>query len=122
VSDDHRWKLRCDHRGAHWHADHEHARPSGFDGSLAVDLRSIDTGIALRNDHLREKYLEVDKGAGYEQAVLSDVSAAGVNADAPTGKGSFTGSLMLHGVKKTVTGPWRFVRMERAGVSGRHFR
>jgi polyisoprenoid-binding protein YceI len=81
------------------------ARPSGFDGRLVVDLRTIDTGIALRNDHLKEKYLEVDKGAGYEQAVLSDVVLQGLNADAPTGKGSFTGSLMLHGVKKTVTGP-----------------
>jgi len=29
----------------------------------AVDLRTLDTGISLRNDHLREKYLEVDKGA-----------------------------------------------------------
>src|SRR5262245_53386184 len=81
------------------------ARPSAFDGSVAVDLRGIDTGIALRNDHLREKYLEVDKGAGYDQAVLSDVMLQGLNADAPAGKGSFTGFLMLHGVKKTVTGP-----------------
>lgn len=81
------------------------ARPSGFDGSLAVDLRTIDTGIALRNDHLKEKYLEVDKAASYQQAVLSDVVLQGLNVDAPTGKGSFTGSLMLHGVKKTVTGP-----------------
>jgi polyisoprenoid-binding protein YceI len=81
------------------------ARPSALDGSLAVDLRTVDTGIALRNDHLREKYLEVDKGSGYDQAVLSDVVLQGLNADAPAGKGSFTGSLMLHGVKKTVTGP-----------------
>jgi polyisoprenoid-binding protein YceI len=29
----------------------------------------------------------------------------GLNTDAPEGKGSFTGSLMLHGVKKTVSGP-----------------
>ena len=92
------------------------ARPSGFDGSLAVDLRTIDTGIALRNDHLKEKYLQVDKGAGYEQAVLSDVVLQGLNADAPTGKGSFTGSLMLHGVKKTVTGP---AEIRQAGTGWR---
>jgi polyisoprenoid-binding protein YceI len=92
------------------------ARPSGFDGSLAVDLRTIDTGIALRNDHLREKYLEVDKGAGYEQAVLSDVVLQGLSADAPTGKGSFTGSLMLHGVKKIVTGP---AEIRQAGTGWR---
>ena len=92
------------------------ARPSGFDGSLAVDLRTIDTGIALRNDHLKEKYLEVDKGAGYEQAVLSDVVLQGLNAEAPAGKGSFTGSLMLHGVKKTVTGP---AEIRQAGTGWR---
>jgi hypothetical protein len=33
-----------------------------FDGSLTVDLRTLDTGIGLRNEHLRENYLEVDKG------------------------------------------------------------
>jgi polyisoprenoid-binding protein YceI len=91
-------------------------RPSVFDGSLAVDLRTIDTGIDLRNEHLRDKYLEVDKGAGYDQAVLSDVVLQGLNADAPAGKGSFTGSLMLHGVKKTVTGP---VEIRQAGTGWR---
>ena len=81
------------------------ARPLAFDGSLSVDLRTLDTGIDLRNDHLRENYLEVDKGAGYDQAVLSDVELRGIKPDTPQGKGTFTGSLSLHGVKKTVTGP-----------------
>ena len=92
------------------------ARPAALDGSLAVDLRTIDTGISLRNDHLREKYLEVDKGAGYDQAVLSEVVLQGLNVDAPLGKGSFTGSLMLHGVKKTVTGP---VEIRQGGTAWR---
>jgi polyisoprenoid-binding protein YceI len=77
---------------------------SAFEGSFAVDLRTLDTGISLRNEHLREKYLEVDKGPGYDQATLSEIELKGVNADAPKGKGSFTGSLTLHGVKKSVTG------------------
>jgi polyisoprenoid-binding protein YceI len=92
------------------------ARPSTFEGSLAVDLRTVDTGIDLRNQHLREKYLEVDKGAGYDQAVLSDIVLRGLTADSPAGKGSFTGSLMLHGVKKTVTGP---VEIRQAGTGWR---
>jgi polyisoprenoid-binding protein YceI len=75
-----------------------------FDGSVAVDLRTLDSGISLRNEHLREKYLEVDKGPGYDQAVLSEIDLKGLNPEAPAGKGSFTGSLTLHGVKKTVTG------------------
>jgi len=81
------------------------AARSAFEGSLAVDLRTLDTGIELRNDHLRENYLEVDKGAGYDRAVLSEIDLKGLNGDAPEGKGSFTGSLMLHGVKQAVTGP-----------------
>jgi polyisoprenoid-binding protein YceI len=91
-------------------------RPSAFEGSLAVDLRTVDTGIDLRNEHLREKYLEVDKGTGYDQAVLSDVTLQGLNADAQAGKGSFTGSLTLHGVKRTVTGP---VEIRQAGTGWR---
>jgi len=89
------------------------AQPSSLDGSLAVDLRTIDTGISLRNDHLREKYLEVDKGAGYDMAVLSEIALKGLNPEAPEGKGSFDGSLTLHGVKKMVGGP---VEVRKAGA------
>jgi polyisoprenoid-binding protein YceI len=75
-----------------------------FEGSLVADLRTLDTGVELRNEHLRGKYLEVDKGQGYDHAELSEIDLKGLNPDAPAGKGSFTGSLTLHGVKKTVTG------------------
>jgi len=86
---------------------------AALDGTLAVDLRSLDTGISLRNDHLREKYLEVDKGSGFDKAVLSDITLNGFKGDLPEGKGSFSGSLTLHGVKKTVTGP---VEVRKAGA------
>jgi polyisoprenoid-binding protein YceI len=75
-----------------------------FDGSLAVDLRTLDTGIGLRNEHLRENYLEVDKGPGFDRATLSAIDLKGFSPDAPEGKGSFAGLLMLHGVTKMVTG------------------
>ena len=77
---------------------------AAFDGSLAVDLRTLDTGIGLRNEHLRENYLEVNKGPGFDKAMLSEIDLKGVDPDAPEGKGSFTGLLTLHGVTKTVTG------------------
>lgn len=76
----------------------------GFEGSLAVDLRTLDTGIGLRNDHLRENYLEVGNGPGFDTATLSEIDLTGFEADPPEGKGSFTGVLSLHGVKKRVTG------------------
>ncbi len=77
---------------------------SAFDGSLAVDLRTLDTGIELRNEHLRDNYLEVAKQPGYDTATLSQIDLKGLKPDAPEGKGSFTGSLALHGVSKTVAG------------------
>jgi polyisoprenoid-binding protein YceI len=75
-----------------------------LEGSFAVDLRTLDTGIALRNQHLRETYLEVGKGVGYDTATLSNIGFKGLDPGRPEGKGSFTGSLTLHGVTKTVTG------------------
>ena len=46
----------------------------------------------------------MDKGPEYGQAVLSEIVLQGLKPDAPTGKGSFTASLTLHGVKNAVTG------------------
>jgi polyisoprenoid-binding protein YceI len=78
--------------------------PSAFEGTLAVNLRTLDTGIGLRNEHLRTNYLEVDNGPAFEVATLSGIDVQGLNLDAPEGKGSFTGALTLHGVTRTVTG------------------
>jgi polyisoprenoid-binding protein YceI len=77
---------------------------SALDGSFAVDLRTLDTGIGLRNEHLRENYLEVNKGSGFDTATLAEIDLKGFSSDAPEGKGSFAGLLTLHGMTKTVTG------------------
>ena len=90
-------------------------RSGGVDGSFVVDLRTLDSGISVRNEHLRGTYLEVDKAPGYDKAVLSDIDLKGVNPEAPDGKGSFTGSLALHGVKSPVSGPVE-VRKSGAGL------
>ena len=87
-----------------------------FDGTLAVDLRTLDTGIGLRNNcHLREKYLEVDKGSGFDAATLTNIGLIGLQADAPEGKGTFTASLTVHGITKAVTGS---VDVSRANTGG----
>ena len=75
-----------------------------LDGSLAVDLRTLQTGISLRDSHMRENYLEVQKGSGYEQATLTRIRLDGVNLAAPIGKVGFTGVLALHGQEREVTG------------------
>src|SRR5918993_3978004 len=67
-------------------------------GQFVVDLRTLQTGMALRDTHLRENYLEVSRGAGYDSAVLDAVVL-----DAPTpprGRSAsiaFRGVLTLHG-------------------------
>ena len=86
-----------------------------FHGSLTVDLRTLDTGINLRNEHLRDTYLEVTKGSGFDTATLSEIDLTGFNPDAPAGKASFTGALTLHGVTKPVTGAVD-VRQSGAGL------
>jgi polyisoprenoid-binding protein YceI len=78
--------------------------PPAFDGSLVVDLRTLDTGISLRNEHLRQRYLEVDKQEGFGAATLTKIDLAGLNPNTPEGRGTFTGSLTLHGVTNAVTG------------------
>jgi polyisoprenoid-binding protein YceI len=80
------------------------ASPGALGGELRVDLSRLDTGIELRNTHLREKYLEVARGAEFATAVLSAVRLD--KADAPTFRGQtpFTGTLLLHGTRRPVAG------------------
>ena len=87
----------------------------GFDGSLAVDLRTLDTGIGLRNEHLRENYLEVGRGPRFDTATLSEIELNGLDPNAPEGTGSFTGLLTVHGVTHAVTGLVE-VRRSSAGL------
>jgi polyisoprenoid-binding protein YceI len=77
--------------------------PVALTGELAVDLKTIDTGIELRNQHLREKYLEVAK-AGFDKAVLSEIRLADATGETFDGKTGFTATLRLHGVSRPVSG------------------
>jgi polyisoprenoid-binding protein YceI len=74
-------------------------------GSLAVDLATLETGIGLRDHHLKEEYLQVDR---YPQArlTLSRLDVTQVPDGAPFGAVSvpFEGTLLLHGVEKPVSG------------------
>ena len=76
-----------------------------YTGELRVDLSTLDTGIGLRNEHLRSSYLELDRGPAFHDAVLS-----GIVLDEPPRAGDgrhetrFSGTLTLHGVQRTVGG------------------
>jgi polyisoprenoid-binding protein YceI len=70
-----------------------------LEGALQVDLHSLETGIGLRDRHMKNNYLEVEKGAEYAAARLEDI-----RVDALAGKTTFRGLLTLHGSRKPVTG------------------
>jgi len=71
----------------------------GVGGALLVKLDTLETGIGLRDHHMRENYLEVEKGRGYDVATIEDIQLE--KAD---GKGTFKATLLLHGQKRQVTG------------------
>jgi polyisoprenoid-binding protein YceI len=86
---------------------------AGVKGSLGVDLRSLETGIGLRDRHMKEEYLQVDR---YPRALLtlSRLDVALVPDGSSFGPVSvpFEGTLSLHGTEKAVTGQARVSRSD----------
>ncbi len=76
-----------------------------YAGEIRVDLDTLDTGIGLRNDHLRTQYLETERGAGFRRAVLSGIVLdEPLPARAGRHETRFSGTLTLHGVRQVVEG------------------
>ena len=77
---------------------------ASFSGHLRVDLATLDTGIALRNGHLRGDYLEVGR-PDFGEAVLADIV---LDDPPPAGGGRrrtrFSGTLALRGVLREIEG------------------
>ncbi len=68
--------------------------------TITVPLANLDTGIGLRNRHMREKYLEVPK---YPNAVLTVRRAALVFPKGDVSEHDAPGQLTVHGVTRPVT-------------------
>lgn len=77
---------------------------SVLDGELSLDLRGLETGIGLRDEHMRDQYLEVGRGGGFERAVLSGIRVGDADPATFAGRTPFEGELLLHGVRHTVAG------------------
>jgi len=73
--------------------------PGTVGGALRVDLQTLETGIAIRDRHMREKYLEIEKGPEFAVATFEQI-----RIDKLEGKATFTGTLLLHGQRKEITG------------------
>jgi polyisoprenoid-binding protein YceI len=68
-------------------------------GELTVDLQTLETGIGLRDRHMKSNYLEVERGAEFAQARLQDIRVERLE-----GKTTFRGVMTLHGERKEVSG------------------
>lgn len=64
---------------------------------IVVDLKSLSTGMGLRDDHMKKKYLEVEK---FPEAVL-------VLGKGKDGKGE--GKIKIRGVEKEIKGTYKLI-------------
>lgn len=74
-------------------------------GELKLDLQSLNTGINLRDEHMKNKYLEV---GSYPTAVLTlnsfELEKAPAEILGKLEAQKFTGTLTFHGITKPVAG------------------
>jgi len=75
------------------------AEPGSVTGAVRVDLQTLETGIAVRDRHMRDTYLEVEKGPEFAVATFDQI-----RVDKLDGKSTFRGTLSLHGQRQEVTG------------------
>ena len=65
---------------------------------VVVGLAKLSTGISLRDTHMREKYLEIEKFPTV--ALTVPLASLSIPKDGSTGEGDVTGLVTLHGVTK----------------------
>ena len=85
------------------------ANPGASTATITVDLNALDTGISMRNEHMRgEKFLNTEK---FPAATFKTVSVAGAKSVTPNQpvELQLTGDFTLHGVTKRITVPARVV-------------
>ena len=80
------------------------AKTTALAGRLSVELKTLDTGISLRNQHMLDNYLEVQKGEDFETAVLSNIDVGPLTTGVTDGHSRFTARLRLHGTLQAVAG------------------
>jgi polyisoprenoid-binding protein YceI len=73
-------------------------------GKVTVDLRTLDTGIDLRNKHMRENHLHTDS---FPNAVFELDSVAGTGTSTPNAPEVLVlhGSMTIHGITKEISTP-----------------
>lgn len=73
-------------------------KDDGTTVTVVVNLTELDTGISLRDKHMREKYLEVGKFP--ETTLAVPLAQLKIPENGKSGDGEGKGSFTLHGVTK----------------------
>lgn len=73
-------------------------------GAVTFALEKLDTGIALRNEHMKEKYLQVKEHPEAKLTLLDAPVEADFAKSLSTSEKKFRGKLFLHGKEKEVSG------------------
>jgi hypothetical protein len=68
-------------------------------GEVMMDLDSLDTGIGLRNTHMKDNYLETKK---FPMAKLIIDEVKDFNINSPPGNYMFSGRLVVRNIEKTI--------------------
>lgn len=77
-------------------------------GSFEFALNTLDSGIQLRDDHMRNKYLHVQDHPKAKLVIQDLELAQDFSVTTPeVGETDFTGELTLHGVTKPVKGKFK---------------
>src|SRR5438067_12417450 len=71
----------------------------GVKGTFTVDLIKLETGISLRDRHLRNNYLEIQKGPEFAVAKFENIKIQKLS-----GKTTFSGTMTLHGQQRDIAG------------------
>src|SRR5262245_38029570 len=80
-------------------------------GAVQVDLATLQTGIGLRDRHMKDKYLEISRSDTFATARLEEIHLE----RAEEGSMQFHGMLTLHGEQHTISGMADLQRQRRDG-------
>jgi len=74
-------------------------------GEITFDLATLDTGIEMRNSHMKDKYLEIGRFPQAKLKLTEVTLPSSWSMDQPEIKdAAFKGLLTLHGIEKPVSG------------------
>ena len=95
---------------------------NNLSGTASFKLESLDTGIKMRNEHMKKKYLETDK---YPKALFTFTKLE-IPESIRIKNGSaenvpFAGKLKLHGIEKAIAGTAKLERKDEHLVFGGDF-